>query len=48
MAAIETVIDRVARTLKKDPAEIRLRNFYGLTRNNVTHYGERVENNGCS
>ncbi|HYQ85946.1 MAG TPA: xanthine dehydrogenase molybdopterin binding subunit [Bacteroidota bacterium] len=45
MAAIETVIDRIARMLKKDPAEIRLRNFYGLNRNNVTHYGETVEHN---
>jgi xanthine dehydrogenase molybdopterin binding subunit len=45
MAAIETVIDRIARTLRKDPAEIRLRNFYGLNRDNVTHYGETVENN---
>ena len=45
MAAIETVIDRIARTLKKDPAEIRLRNFYGTDSRNETHYGEVVENN---
>src|SRR5437016_4366677 len=45
MAAIETVIDRIARTLERDPAEIRLRNFYGSGRNNVTHYGETVEHN---
>lgn len=45
MAAIETVIDRVARYLKKDSAEIRLKNFYGIEDRNVTHYGETVENN---
>ncbi|MGB2867803.1 MAG: xanthine dehydrogenase molybdopterin binding subunit, partial [Bacteroidota bacterium] len=45
MALIEAVIDRVARYLKKDPADIRYRNFYGLQTNNVTHYGETVENN---
>ena len=45
MAAMETVIDRVARFLHKDSAEIRTVNFYGLERNNVTHYGQTVENN---
>jgi len=45
MAVIETVIDRIARYLKKDPAEIRFKNFYGLDTNDVTHYGEVVENN---
>ncbi|HXG01016.1 MAG TPA: xanthine dehydrogenase molybdopterin binding subunit, partial [Bacteroidota bacterium] len=45
MALIETVIDRIARYLKKDPLEVRYRNFYGLTDRNVTHYGETVENN---
>ncbi len=45
MAAMETIIDRIARALKKDAAEIRARNFYGTRMNNVTHYGETVENN---
>ncbi len=45
MAAIETIIDRIARELHKDPAEIRRKNFYGLDDNNVTHYGQTVENN---
>ena len=45
MAVIEAVLDRVARYLKQDPAEIRHKNFYGLQTNNVTHYGETVENN---
>ncbi|MEJ2634431.1 MAG: xanthine dehydrogenase molybdopterin binding subunit [Calditrichia bacterium] len=45
MAGIETVIDRISRYLGKDPAEIRLKNFYGLEKNNITHYGQTVENN---
>jgi len=45
MAAIETIIDRVARTLGKDSAEIRRMNFYGIETNNVTHYGQTVERN---
>lgn len=45
MAGIENVIDRVARYLKKDPAEIRHKNFYGLDSDNITHYGEVVDNN---
>ena len=45
MAAMETIVDRIARFLHKDSAEIRLKNFYGLDANNVTHYGQTVENN---
>ena len=45
MAVIETVIDRIARYLKKDAAEIRHRNFYGTDKNNITHYGQEVELN---
>ncbi|MDI6766929.1 MAG: xanthine dehydrogenase molybdopterin binding subunit [Bacteroidota bacterium] len=45
MASMETVIDRVARYLKKDPIEIRRKNFYGLNDRNITHYGQTVENN---
>lgn len=45
MAVMETVIDRVARHLKKDPIEIRRKNFYGLNNRNITHYGQTVENN---
>lgn len=45
MAAMETIIDRVARFLHRDSAEIRKTNFYGLEANNVTHYGQTVENN---
>lgn len=45
MAVIETVIDRIARFLHKDPLEVRYNNFYGTDSRNVTHYGETVENN---
>jgi xanthine dehydrogenase large subunit len=45
IAVIETAIDRIARFLKKDSAEIRYKNFYKSDKNNFTHYGEEVENN---
>ncbi len=45
MAVIENAIDRVARYLKKDPAEIRKLNFYGIGEHNITPYGESVINN---
>ena len=45
MAAMESVIDRIAGYLGKDSSEIRQKNFYGLTDNNVTHYGQVIENN---
>jgi xanthine dehydrogenase large subunit len=45
MAVIENAIDRIARFLKKDAAEIRYLNFYQEGKNNVTPYGQKVENN---
>ena len=45
MAAIETIVDRIARQLKMDAAEIRRRNFYGINDRNLTHYDQKVENN---
>lgn len=45
MAVIENVIDRIARYLKKDAAEIRHINFYGIESQNTTHYEQLVENN---
>ncbi|MDO8898472.1 MAG: xanthine dehydrogenase molybdopterin binding subunit, partial [Bacteroidales bacterium] len=45
MAVIEHALDRVARYLGKDAAEIRYRNFYGLSDRNITHFGQLVENN---
>ncbi len=45
IAVIETVIDRIARILKKDAAKVRQLNFYQTEKNSITHYGEEVENN---
>ncbi|MFH1321249.1 MAG: xanthine dehydrogenase molybdopterin binding subunit [Bacteroidota bacterium] len=45
MACMETIIDKIARYLKKDPAEIRYKNFYGINDRNITPYGQVVENN---
>lgn len=45
MAAVETVIDRVARFLRKESAEIRWKNFYGTDSRNTTHYEQVVEAN---
>ncbi|MFZ4521974.1 MAG: xanthine dehydrogenase molybdopterin binding subunit [Bacteroidales bacterium] len=45
MAVIENAIDRIARYLKKDAADIRYLNFYRAGENNLTPYGEKVENN---
>ncbi|MDP1745153.1 MAG: xanthine dehydrogenase molybdopterin binding subunit [Bacteroidota bacterium] len=45
MAAMEAVIDRMARFLKKDAADIRKLNFYGIDTDNITHYGQTVELN---
>ncbi len=45
MFAIEYVIDDIARTLGKDPLEIRRRNFYGRDERNVTHYQQTIEDN---
>ncbi len=45
MAAIETIVDRIARHLKMDAAEIRRRNFYGINDRYLTHYDQKVEHN---
>jgi xanthine dehydrogenase molybdopterin binding subunit len=45
MATIENIIDRIARFLKTDPAQIRKWNFYGIKNKNLTHYGQKVEGN---
>ena len=45
MMMIENIIDNVARILKKDPAEIRKKNFYQKNKKNITHYGMRVKDN---
>ena len=45
MMAIENIIDNIARYLKKDPLEIRKKNFYQKNKKNITHYGMRIEDN---
>ncbi|MFA5974302.1 MAG: xanthine dehydrogenase molybdopterin binding subunit [Lentimicrobiaceae bacterium] len=45
MVVIETAVDKIARFLKKDPAEIRKLNFYGISQKNITPYGETIVNN---
>ena len=45
IAVIENIIDRIARYLKKDAAEIRYKNFYGEKDRNITPYGQKIENN---
>jgi xanthine dehydrogenase large subunit len=45
MMVIEHVIDAIARTLKKDPVDVRRINFYGARDRNVTPYGQTVEDN---
>jgi xanthine dehydrogenase large subunit len=45
MMVIEQIVDSIARALGMDPLDVRRRNFYGTTDRNVTHYGQRVEDN---
>jgi xanthine dehydrogenase large subunit len=43
--AIEYIIDDIARTLGKDPQQVRKLNFYGKEDRNTTPYGQTVEDN---
>jgi xanthine dehydrogenase molybdopterin binding subunit len=45
IVAIENIVDRIARTLGKDAATIRKKNFYGNKSRNTSHYGQVVERN---
>jgi len=45
MFAIEYAIEDIARTLGKDPLEVRRRNFYGKEDRNVTQYLQTIEDN---
>jgi len=45
IAAIENIIDRIARILNKDPATVRKNNFYGIKSRFKTPYGQIVEHN---
>jgi xanthine dehydrogenase large subunit len=41
----EVMLDAVARTLGRDPLDVRLANYYGVGERNLTPYGQRVEDN---
>ena len=43
--AIENIVDSIARKLGKDSLDVRRINFYGRETNNVTPYGQVVEDN---
>jgi len=45
IAAVENIIDRIARKLKKDAASIRKNHLYGIRTRNKTHYNQEVEHN---
>ena len=45
MMAIENIIDNISRYLKKDPIEVRKKNFYQKDKKNVTHYGMKIQDN---
>lgn len=45
MAAIEAVMDAIARHLDLDPLTVRRRNFYGIGERDTTHYQMKVEDN---
>jgi xanthine dehydrogenase large subunit len=42
---IETIMGDIARTLERDPLDVRLRNLYGVQSRNTTHYQMAVEDN---
>jgi xanthine dehydrogenase large subunit len=45
IAAMETIIDKIARILKKDPLEIRFINYYRINTHNITPYNQLITNN---
>lgn len=45
MMVIERVIDDIARSLGRDPLDVRRVNYYGIATRNETHYGQRIEDN---
>ena len=42
---IENIIEEIADYLNKDALDVRMRNCYGITDRNTTHYGQIVANN---
>lgn len=45
IAAMENIIDRIARFLGKDALHVRRLNFYGERKRNIAPYGQKIENN---
>ncbi|MET0279605.1 MAG: xanthine dehydrogenase molybdopterin binding subunit [Steroidobacteraceae bacterium] len=45
MVVIEEILDTIARQLGKDALDLRRMNFYGIGSRDVTHYGQRIEDN---
>ncbi|MBC7994301.1 MAG: xanthine dehydrogenase molybdopterin binding subunit, partial [Rhizobacter sp.] len=43
--AIENILDTIARTLGKDPLDVRQANYYGKDERHTTPYGQQVEDN---
>ena len=43
--AVEYLLDSVARRLGQDPLDVRRANFYGVGHNDVTPYGQQVDDN---
>ena len=43
--AIENILDTVARTLGRDPLDVRRANFYGVGERDITPYGQQVTDN---
>jgi xanthine dehydrogenase large subunit len=41
----EVVLDSIARALERDPLDVRRANFYGITANQVTPYGQTIDDN---
>jgi xanthine dehydrogenase large subunit len=45
MLAIENLLDDIARTLGRDPLDVRRANLYAADGSGITHYGQQVEDN---
>jgi xanthine dehydrogenase large subunit len=45
MMVIEAILDDIARSLNRDPLDVRRTNLYGQGERNVTHYGQVVKGN---